>query len=72
MNTHNYIQSDAIPQVEPPRFYYFPSQTTDWQVCPLCNGVGKVSYQQKYGVAAGFNTPTEQCPVCNGKRIIKK
>ena len=50
--------------------------TIIWQICPLCNGLGKV---QDYILTGVYPMPESilsngevfDCPVCNGKRIIK-
>ena len=48
-----------------------------YQVCPLCKGVGKVwdyFLQQVYPFPESIkvdNVGVCDCPVCNGKRVIK-
>jgi hypothetical protein len=46
-----------------------------WQVCPLCQGTGRVADNIMYGTPytsdyVTNNTAGHTCPVCNGKRII--
>lgn len=49
---------------------------SEWQKCPVCNGVGQVSggYFDRAGDYEFWTSgnATEVCRVCKGKRIIKK
>jgi len=60
------IKSSALPGTE----------ASEWQTCPVCHGLGKVwdfmltnAYPlPEYTLSNG---KISECPVCNGKRIIK-